>query len=78
MVLRPTFYEEERRGQYLRANRVTMPFMVVLVMMLFLVGTEMTSFMPRQEMTIFMLGTVQTSSMAATAVILWLSKVMEF
>ena len=78
MVLRPTFYVEERRGQYLRANRVTMPFMVVLVMMLFLVGTEMTSFMPRQEMTIFMLGTVQTSSMAATAVILWLSKVMEF
>ena len=55
-----------------------MPFMVVLVMTLFLVGTEMTSFMPRQEMTIFMLGTVQTSSMAATAVILWLSKVMEF
>ena len=78
MVLRPTFYVEERRGQYLRANRVTMPFMVVLVMTLFLVGTEMTSFMPRQEMTIFMLGTVQTSSMAATAVILWLSKVMEF
>ena len=78
MVLRPTFYVEEKRGQYLKANRVTMPFMVVLVMMLFLVGTEMTSFMPRQEMTIFMLGTVQTSSMAATAVILWLSKVMEF